>query len=240
MNALVAESGAEILKTVRAPEFIVPTLMIPMVFYALFGILIADSNKNAVYLLATYGIFAVMGPSIFGFGVSVANERDRGWLQIKRASPSHAINYICAKVITTVLFATLALMPVYLIAGLFGDVTLTRSTWILLYISHILAVLPFILIGLSLGFSFGSNGTVAISNIVFLGLSIFGGLWFPVSIFPNLMQKLATFTPSYHLSQLSLAVVNPLNGHDSYLNFAVALLMTALFAAISYITWARQ
>lgn len=240
MKSLITESGAEILKGLRAPEFILPTLLLPMVFYAIFGVLLSGMGNNARYLLATYGIFAVMGPSIFGFGVSVANERDQGWLQIKRASPAHGLTYIAAKVITTLLFATVALAPIYFIAGLFGDVAMPRSAWFLLYTCHIIAVLPFIFIGLSLGFSFSSNGAIAISNIVFLGLAILGGLWFPVEAYPNFMQKIASFTPSYHLAELALAIVDAPGDRNSTFNIIVAFVMTAIFATTAFLTWLRQ
>jgi len=240
MKPFLAESGAEILKALRAPEFILPTTLMPMMFYTLFAVVLPKTDENASYLLATYGIFAVMGPSIFGFGVGVASEREQGWLQVKRASPAHPASYIGAKVVTTLLFATLSLIPIYLIAGFFGGVALPRSTWVLLYVSHILAVLPFILIGLSLGFSFNSGGAVAVSNIFFLGLAILGGLWFPVFVFPEFLQKVATLTPSYHLGELSLAVVDAPGEHNSQFNFICAAIMTVLLTVFTLFTWLRQ
>jgi len=240
MNVFINESGAEILKAFRAPEFILPTLLMPMMFYSLFGILMPSTGDNAIYLLATYGIFAVMGPSIFGFGIGVASERDQGWLQLKRASPAPAAAYIGAKIITTILFATLALIPIYLIAGFVGSVALPRSTWLLLYSVHIVAVLPFILIGLSLGFLFGSSGAVAVSNIVFLGLAILGGLWFPVFMFPTFLQNMAAFTPSYHLGELALAVVNAPGEHNSDFNLATITIITCFLMGVAVITWLRQ
>ena len=72
MSIFANEAGAEVLKAVRAPEFILPTLLMPCAFYTIFGVVLSSSSDNAAYLLATYGVFAVMAPSIFGFGVGVA------------------------------------------------------------------------------------------------------------------------------------------------------------------------
>jgi ABC-2 type transport system permease protein len=240
MNVLAQETGAEILKALRAPEFILPTVVLPMSFYSLFAVILTDLGSNATYLLATYGVFAVMGPSIFGFGGGVANERDRGWLQLKRAVPAPPQAYISAKLITTLIFATIALMPIYLIAGFLGGVELPRNVWTLLFCVHLLSVFPFVFIGLILGFSFSSGGAVAISNILFLGLSILGGLWFPVSIFPSLMQKMSNFTPSYHLGELALAVVNAPGDHHSSHNILSISIMTVLLAALAVYRWSRQ
>ena len=240
MNALANETGAEILKAIRAPEFIFPTLLMPCTFYALFGVILSKTGSNTTYLLATYGVFAVMGPSIFGFGVGVANERERGWLQLKRAVPAPAYVYISAKLITTLLFAVLALMPIYLIAGFMGGVELSRATWFMLFGIHVLAVIPFILIGLSLGFTLNSGGAVAISNLVFFSLAVLGGLWFPAFLFPSTMQTLATFTPSFHLAELALAVINAPGERNSSNNALIVSIMTLALIALTLRAWSRQ
>jgi len=72
-NAFVTEAGAEIYKALRAPEFLLPTLLMPVAFFSLFAIVLPGSSDNTGYLLATFGVFAVMGPAVFGFGVAVAN-----------------------------------------------------------------------------------------------------------------------------------------------------------------------
>lgn len=240
MSVFANETGAEILKAIRAPEFILPTLFMPCAFYTLFGVVLSNLGSDATYLLATYGVFAVMGPSIFGFGVGVATERERGWLQLKRAVPAPAYGYISAKLMTTLLFVMLALMPIYLIAGFAGGVELARATWFTLFGIHLLAAIPFVLIGLSLGFTLGSGGAVAISNIVFLGLAILGGLWFPVFAFPSVMQTMATFTPSFHLAELALAVVGAPGERASFDNILAISIMTLVLLAFALWTWARQ
>lgn len=240
MNAFTHETGAEILKAFRAPEFIFPSVFMPSCFYALFAIVLPASNNNAAYLLATYGVFAVMGPSIFGFGIGVATERERGWLQLKQAVPASAVSYIGAKLVTTLLFCALALLPIYLIAGFFGEVELTRATWFSLFGMHVLAAIPFIFIGLILGFSLSSGGAVAIANIIFFGLAILGGLWIPIFTFPSLMQDLALFIPSYHLGELALAIVGAPGEHASGFNSVSILVMAILLFSMAVVAWVRQ
>ena len=249
MNVLTQETGAEILKILRAPEYIVPTLILPTIFYAVFGIMLDQNGNGAAYLLATYGVFAVMGPTIFGFGAGVAAEREKGWLDLKRVLPAPTYSYIAAKLLTTLLITSLALMPIYLIAGFIGDVALSRGDWFVLFGVHISAVIPFTLIGLCLGFSLSSNGAIAFSNIIFLGLALLGGLWFPVFMFPESMQTMANFIPSYHLAELALSIVEPtaqkLNpNQSSYRSLAYHLgataLMTSLFFALTLWAWFHQ
>jgi ABC-2 type transport system permease protein len=43
--------------------------------------------------------------------------------------------------------------------------------------------------------------------ITYLGLSILGGLWFPVEAFPAFLQSVAKLTPSYWLADLGRSVL---------------------------------
>jgi ABC-2 type transport system permease protein len=240
-HPLIVESGAEILKALRAPEYIIPTLIMPVAFYSLFGIVLSmGGGNNAEYLLATYGVFAVMGPAVFGFGIAVATERERGWLELKRAAPIAGSTYLLAKVFATVVFASLALAPLYIAAGFFGGVALPRSTWAQLLGVHVLATLPFILIGLTVGLSMKANGAVAVANLLFLGLAVLGGLWIPIVVFPPMMQAIASFLPSYHLAEIALAVAGA-PGERSLATHAGALVaMTAGLLGITLLAWRRQ
>lgn len=240
LNAFITEAGAEIFKALRAPEFLLPTLLMPVAFFSLFGIVLPGSSQNTSYLLATFGVFAVMGPAVFGFGVAVANERERGWLDIKRASPASGASYIGAKLVATLCFAALALALIYAIAGFVGDVGLPRGVWFGLLATHLAGAIPFALIGLTLGFAFNANGAIAISNIVFLALAALGGLWIPVMVFPAALQRFATALPSYHLSEIALAVSGAPGERPVMMHIAVISGMTVLFACAALWTWRRQ
>lgn len=237
---LATETGAELTQSYRAPEFVLPTLALPVAFYLFFGVLMSRGGGATSYLLATYGVFAVMGPALFGFGVGVANERERGWLELKRAAPAPAITFIGAKLAATLTFAAIALIPIYLAAVLLGDVALPRGAWLGLFAVHLAAVVPFSLIGLAIGFRFGANGSVAIANIVFLGFAVLGGLWFPATFFPDWLGAIAQGLPSYHLAEIALDVVQPDSDRPVLLHAAVLAGMTAAFGALAAWSYARQ
>ena len=235
---LAAETGAELTQSFRAPEFVLPTLALPVAFYLFFGVLMSRGAETSAYLLATYGIFAVMGPSLFGFGVGVANERERGWLELKRAAPAPGSTFIGAKLLSTLTFSAIALIPIYAAAAFLGGVVLPRGTWLSLFAVHLSAVLPFALIGLTIGFRFGTNGAVAIANIVFLGFAVLGGLWFPATFFPGWMLAISNALPSYHLAEIGLAVVNGDGGATGHA--IVVAGMTLAFALLAGWAWSRQ
>jgi len=240
LNAFINEAGGEILKSLRAPEFIIPTLIMPVAFYALFAIALPGSNQMAPNLLATYGVFGVMGPAIFGFGAGVANEREKKWLDLKRAAPSPALSYIGAKIIATLFFAAMALVLLYGVAGFFAGVVLPRVVWASLIGFHILSALPFICLGLLLGFSFGSNASIAIANIVFLSLAALGGLWIPIGIMPKMIQNIAQFLPSFHAGELALALIDPAGMSLPAQHLLMLVIATGVLAIGAVLAWGRQ
>src|SRR5690348_3415322 len=86
------EARCELLKMLRLPTYAAASILFPVMFYVLFGIVFggrqpAHGRRMATYLLGSYSAFGVVGASLFGFGVGVAMERGQGWLQVKRASP---------------------------------------------------------------------------------------------------------------------------------------------------------
>lgn len=238
-NIIRIETGAEILKAMRAPQFIVPTLCFPVGFYLLFGIMLSNDKDSAGYLLGTYGIFAMIGPAIFGFGAGVASERERGWLALKRAAPVSALSYVTAKMITTLLFGAIAIATIYLVAGFVGGVALTRVQWALLLLVHLSSALPFSLIGLILGLSLTSNGAMAMSNIVFMLLAVLGGLWFPTTMFPAFLQQLAIVLPSYHAGEIALHVLGAPGEHPLMPHLAWLSVITAILALFTWFSWTK-
>jgi ABC-2 type transport system permease protein len=240
MRSFTLEAGAELLKAFRAPEFIFPTLGMPVAFYVLFAIVIPNNANNAAYLLATYGVFAVMGPAIFGFGITVANERDKGWLSLKRAAPSRGFSYIGAKVCSTLLFASISVAIIYSVAGFAAGVSMPTQTWGLLLITHVLATFPFILIGLCIGFLCNGNAAVAISNVFFLAFAALGGLWIPIMVFPSGMQSFAHFLPTYHLSEIALSISGAPGEREIGYNLLIISIMTLVLLGTTALAWTKQ
>ncbi len=84
------EAKYEFIRLWRTPSFALPSLLFPILFYVLFGVVLAGGRGGAEvarYLLATYGVFGIMGSALFGFGVTIAIERENGQLEYKRALP---------------------------------------------------------------------------------------------------------------------------------------------------------
>ena len=88
-RAYLLEIRCELLRMLREPAYCVPVIVFPALFYVLFGVLLNRGNRAAAeYLLASYGVFGVIGAAMFGFGVNIAMDRERGYLRLRRALPT--------------------------------------------------------------------------------------------------------------------------------------------------------
>jgi len=230
------EAWYEFLRQLRTPAFALPTLIFPLVFYVLFAIVLPGrwgSFDRGAYLLATYGVFGVMGPALFGFGVGLAIERQNGWLALKQVSPMPTGAYFFAKIAMSLCFGLAVVLLLSTAAVGFGNLQIAFGTWLLLVAVLLLGTLPFCAIGLWIGTLVKGQAAVAIVNLVYLPMAVLSGLWVPLMAFPTLMQKAAVIWPSWHLSQLALGVIGQLQGVRYGLHVFVLLAMTAVFLLLA-------
>jgi ABC-2 type transport system permease protein len=236
LSIFTREFGAEMTKSRRMPEFAIPTVVLPVVFYALFGVVLAKDAQAAPYLLATFGVFAALGPSLFGFGIGIATEREEGTLALKSVSPMPAYVYPLAKLAMTVAFVALVLAMVYAVGIFAGGVTFTPAQWAGLLAVHLASVVPFSLLGIFLGYTLKSQGAIAFANVLFFPLAVLGGLWMPIFVFPAFMQGVAQVLPSYHLAQLALIAGGIQPPVDVWLHIAAIGAWTIVLAGL--VAWA--
>lgn len=233
LGAYLAEARSECLRYLRAPSFMLPITLFPGMFYLVFGVLMArgEGADAARYLLASYATFGVMSPGLFGFGVSLALERDGGLLTLKRALPMPPGAYLMGKMLMAM---GAAAFVVLLLLGLsqIAHVSLSLEQGAALLFTGVLGVLPFCALGMFIGTLVKGQGGPGVLNLVYLPMSFLSGLWFPLPMLPRVLQQIAPMWPSYHLDRLALAAVgmpqDALPGHVLVLlGFTVAFLLLA-------------
>ena len=206
-RSLALEARLEFLRLLRTPSFALPALAFPVMFYLLFGVLLAkpgSSLRAAQYLMATYSVFGVMAPGLFGFGVSVATERDKGLLALRRALPMPPLNYVGGKLAMAMLFAAIIVSMLCITGAVFGGVRLEAVQWVSLLVLMVFGALPFCALGLLIGSFVNGQSAPAVVNLIYLPMALLSGLWFPLNLLPLVIQKLAVLWPAWHLAQLGL------------------------------------
>jgi ABC-2 type transport system permease protein len=209
LGAYLAEMRGECLRYMRNPGFMLPIMLFPSMFYLLFGIVMAKSEgaDAARYLLASYGVFGVMSPGLFGFGISLALERDGGLLTYKRALPMPPGAYLLGKMMMAMLAAAVVILLLLAMAYGMAHVTLSAAQAGLLLLTGVLGVLPFCALGMLVGTLIKGQGAPGLLNLIYLPMSFLSGLWIPIGMLPKALQQIAPIWPSYHLHQVALAAV---------------------------------
>jgi len=225
---------AQWLNLLRTPDYTLPTLLFPIMFYVFFGLMMM--RGQALWLLCTFATFGVMGAALFSFGVSIATERAQGWLLLLRASPAPVNAVIAGKAFGALLFALVTVVLLSALAAAFANVRLETAQWLGLAGILTAGALPFCLMGLALGLWLRPSAAPAVLNLVYLPMGFLSGLWIPSTVFPGWLQAVAEWLPPYHLAALALDIVGakPANWTQSLTILAVFALAFAVMAALGW------
>ena len=222
-RAYLQEARSECLRYLRNPGFLVPTLAFPTVFYLMFGVLLnrGDGGHMARNLLAAYATFGVIAPGLFGFGVSLAFERDNGLLTLKRALPMPPLAYLVGKMTMALGVAAVVVAALLALAVGVAHVALSPAQALQLFVTAVFGTLPFCALGLLIGTLVKGQAAPAVINLVYLPMAVLSGLWFPVDRIPAL-HAMAPIWPAWHLDQLALQAVGMQEGTRGPHLFALA------------------
>ena len=234
------EARAQIVSTARTPQFVIPSVALPLLFYGVLGLGLSKGHEEVAHMmLANYVIFASIAPAMFGFGAAVAAEREAKLIDLKQIAPLPAGGYMAGRLIAALAMIAFSVSLLGLLAR-YGGVVMAPWRWAATLGLGLVSAIPFALIGLNIGLRLGSQGAVALANLIFLSFCLFGGLWFPLSIMPSWMSKVAEFTPSYHLGQLSqmLSGMQPMANIPHHLTVLGVISAAALGGA--WAAWRRQ
>ena len=137
LAAYLGDIRFEVVKMLRTPAFAVPTLMFPLMFYMLFGVFMGSMRGNAEmaqYTFATYGVFGAMAPGLFGFGVSLAFDREQGLLTFRQAIPMPAGSYLLARMAMAMLFVAVSSLLLMALAIFVAHVPLTFTQGVTVFL----------------------------------------------------------------------------------------------------------
>jgi ABC-2 type transport system permease protein len=231
---------AEVLQRIRVPGFVISTLIFPMMFFAFFGLpnlgRRAGGADVGAYMMASYGAYAVMSVALISFGVSISAERGLGWNKLLRASPMDPLAYFVAKVLMALVLGFLALALLFAFAAIVGHVSLPITFWVKITALLITGMVPFVALGLAIGYLASPTAAAPIANLISLPLSFASGLFVPLQFLPPSVQHVAPYLPSYHVAELGWTLLGAgdgmaLGGHFAWIGgYAVAFMALAVIA----------
>lgn len=239
LRLLGAELQDEFRGVRRDPTAWFFSVAMPVGFYALFSSLFGsevadDGARVGTLMLANFGAFGVLLVATMNPGISLAEDRQRGWLRVKRTWAVPLPVSMAGKVVFAMPMIVIVLSLMTAVAFALGDLELAVGNWFVLLGALLVGALPFVFIGLTVGSLLGTNAAVAVLNAIVLPSAVVGGLWFPLEMLPDAVQSVAPFVPTYHLSQLAIGVVEGGEVVGHLLALLGASVVTALIAGVAY------
>ncbi len=203
----------ELKRLLRNRRTMIFTLVMPAVFYLLFGAAQSYSNDNAgrgnvaAYIMVSMAAYGAM-ISTTGAGAMVATERAQGWSRQLRLTPLSPAAYVAVKVIVAMFLGLIAVFVVYALA-LAGSAHVDTAGIVVATAAVAWGgSLVFAAFGLFMGYLLPSENVMQILGPGLALLAFGGGLFTPLED-GSLIEEIARFTPMYGINKLAHA---PLTG----------------------------
>lgn len=222
----------EIIRILRNPQTLIFTVVMPSVLFLVFSQL--NSGKlggisAAAYVMVSMAAYGSIGAAMFS-AARIAMERKLGWNRQLRLTPLPPRAYVLAKGLVAWLVTLVSLVLVYLV-GFATGVRMPWLDWLQVLGGTWLATIPFVLLGIGIGYLGKVDLVQPVTMFIFFGLSILGGLWIPVEVMGDVIRRIAEALPSYWLGLAGRAAIGaPGFGWDGV---AVLAAWAALFGAFT-------
>ncbi|HEY3280807.1 MAG TPA: ABC transporter permease [Armatimonadota bacterium] len=241
VRAYLMEAKYESLRMLRSPAFTVPFIGLPLLLYLFFGVFLARSMGGTsrvvmAVTLVNWSVYGMMGPGLFGFGITVAMERDQKLVTLKRALPAPPGCYLLGKMMMTLLFGAIVLALLVPAAVFYGHPGFTAGQYLALLVVDILGGLPFCALGLFIGTRCSGQAAPGVANLVFLPMMFLAGIFFPM---PASVQWTAYLSPAYYLAQLALGAAGLHAKGPTLLHVTVLVVFTLVLTLSSVRRLAR-
>jgi ABC-2 type transport system permease protein len=241
LRAYLTEGKYECVRMLRMPGFSIPFLALPAALYLLFGVVLfgdalrADP-KGALFIFTGFDVMGVMGPGMFGFGITLAMEREQGLLALKRAMPMPVGASPLAKMAMAMLCGVIVTATMITAALTLGHLPLTVAQCLCLAGINMLGALPFCALGLLLGTLTTARSAPPIINLFYLAMIYLSGFLIPL---PKSIEAIALGSPAFYLDQLLLHALGAPSHGAMVLQVGVLVGVTLLPGALAVRRLAR-
>ena len=175
MKLVVAHTRATLLTLLRYPTFAVPTLLLPTLFFVLFGL--PQSGVSHAALTASFTAYAVLTVVFFQFGVGIAAERNDPWESFLRTLPVRLAVRFAGRLLSALAFASVSAGLVLLVATAASFSSFGATAWARFLLALAGGAIPLSLLGIALGYWVPAKGALPVANVVYLVFAYAGGLW---------------------------------------------------------------
>jgi ABC-2 type transport system permease protein len=205
-KATWAQCKAELIRTIRNRRFVFFSVIMPVALFYVFASTVGDdvtvgNTSWPTYYLMSMTVYGVIGASLTTFAQRISRERVQGWTRLLRITPLPSWSYVLSKVVAQGVINVAIVLFVFIVGGLGKHIDLPASVWVESGLWIWIGGFAFMALGTLIGAMRNPDAVQVLALIVYMSLSILGGLWFPTSSMSGFMQEIAKITPTYRLGQ---------------------------------------
>jgi ABC-2 type transport system permease protein len=236
--ALTAQARVEVLLTVRRPESLLVTLVIPLgilVFFAQFDAV--STVKDPVdFLVPGILALAVMSTAMVSLGIATGYERRYGVLKRLGSTPLSRSGLLTAKTMNVVAIEVVQAVLI-VVTGIALGWKLTAGI-VPAIVLLLIGTVAFAGIGMLLAGTLRAEANLAVANGLYLVLLFLGGMAYPLARLPAGVRFVAELLPAAALSQSVRGVLRP-NPHLPVGSFTVLVVwaVVAPLLAVRFFRW---
>ena len=192
------------------------TVLFAMVFPAFFFLIFGLNAKYATQPAGHGNVSAFIMISMALYGGVLATTSGGALVSIERAAA-----YILVKVLTALVLGLASVVVVYAVGAFTGKPSMPGYLWIVTGLSVWIGSLLFAAFGLFMGYLLPTENVMQLLSFALVIFAFGGGLFIPLSQYPQALQTLATYTPLFGLNELTHA---PLLGGSINISWVVNVL----------------
>jgi len=230
-----------LIETFRVPIAVIGTLVFPalaLLFFVVPQRTVADNPLFATQAVISLSVFAVMTNALFSFGLTIAESREKPWDPYLRTLPAPGIARVLAHVLSTGVLGLAAILPVIVIGGLFTAAEAPPARILLGILALGISALPFMFIGIAIGYALPFKAAIAVIQIVMFALAFIGGLFLPPILFADWLNAISKFTPSRQAREFVIWAVE--GGPLEWWVWVGILVWTVVMFSISLVLFRRD
>ncbi|MFP7494260.1 ABC transporter permease [Terribacillus saccharophilus] len=201
MKSTMLTVGMELQRVIKDRYFLLFSMLMPFIFYCLFsyinrGVALGGMDFDYFFLISMT-CYSLVVNSVQAFGIQLMYDRRQTWMDYLITHPVTATQYFIARIITQLLLNTIIISVFFFVINTWKQFERTIGEWVITSIWLLGGSILFLMIGILIAQSKKIQTASVTANLVVLGLAILGGLWMPLGIFPEWVQMIGEWLPSY-------------------------------------------
>lgn len=202
----LVQAKFQLTEAIRIPISIIMGLFAPsigLLFFVIPQRAVAEDPELATAAVLGLAVFGMMVNSLFQFAIEVSQARERPWGAYTRTLPSGPGASLLSYLLSSGVLSAVSVIPLVILAALTTEATLTPPRLLAGIAALLITAVPFMLIGIAIGYLMSSKAAVAAAQVLMLALAFGGGLFIPPRAFPEWLANASFAMPTRSALELS-------------------------------------